>query len=411
MPGQAFPATRPADPGLSSEFHCWPLPAYLWPALERRSQSIFCTEAHLRIHDALTPDVEAWVERADGQIAGLWLFRRHGRIARVLNEVAVADAAGLGHLADALFSRYGELDAIELHALHLADDEASPDIGSPDIGIRPGPGQPAALGYPLQRAVFSEDFVLELPASVDDWHASLSARTREKLRQALRRAQRAEPSFSFRLVHDIDITEQQVRSVLQMSRARMRAKGRSYGIDPHQERQLCALMQERGQLAAIEIDGHLRAGLLCTQAGNDLYMHVVAHDPRFDGLRLGYLCCVLGIEAAIAQGLHRFHFLWGWYDYKLQLGGQPRALHHALLWRSRLAQWRHPQLLLRQHWLGLKAGLRQRRIALRAPAAGHGHRHEHEHEHEHEHAHAPAHASRPATGRARSRRPGQWHAD
>ena len=95
-----------------------------------------------------------------------------------------------------------------------------------------------------------------------------------------------------------------------MSRARMRAKGRTYGMDAREERALCALMRERGQLATIEIDGQVRAGMLCTLAGNDLYMHVITHDPAFDELRLGYLCCVLTIEAAITQRRRRFHFLW-----------------------------------------------------------------------------------------------------
>ena len=75
---------------------------------------------------------------------------------------------------------------------------------------------------------------------------------------------------------------------------------------------------------------------------------------------------MLCIEAAIAQGMHRFHFLWGWYDYKVRLGGQRHVLEHALLWRSRMALCRHPLLFLRQQWLGLKAALRERRMARQA---------------------------------------------
>ena len=367
MQDHALPASLPVDPGLSSEFHRWPLPGYLWPALEKRSQSIFCTEPHLRIHGTLTSDIEAWVLRRDGCIAGLWLFRRLGRTARVLNEVATETVADAGQFADALFARYRELDVIELHALHLIDgtEDDQHDAWSSDADRQDRQGRHAA-GHPWQRAAVSEDFVLELPTSVDGWHARLSARTREKLRQCLRRAQRSEPSLSFRLLNDADISERQVRAVLQMSRARMRAKGRTYGMDAREERRLCALMRERGQLATIEVDGHVRAGLLCTLAGNDMYMHVIAHDPAFDELRLGYLCCVLCIEAAIAQGMHRFHFLWGWYDYKVRLGGQRHVLEHALLWRSRMALCRHPLLFLRQQWLGLKAALRERRMARQA---------------------------------------------
>ena len=359
MQHHAPPVRLPIDPGLSSEFHRWPLPGYLWPALEKRSQSIFCTEPHLRIHASLTPDIEAWVQRRDGSIAGLWLFRRHGRRARVINEVATVSLAEAEQFAEALFARYRELDMIELHALHLVDDP----VQEADETAR-------RQAKPIwQRAIVSEDFVLDLPATVDDWHASLSARTREKLRQCVRRAQRREPTLSFRLRHDSDISERELRTVLQMSRARMRAKGRSFGMDAGEERRLCALMRERGQLATIEVDGHVRAGLLCTLAGNDVYMHVIAHDPAFDELRLGYLCCVLCIEAAIAQRKQRFHFLWGWYDYKVRLGGQRQALAHALLWRSRLAACRHPWEFMHQQWRALKAALRERRDARRQTQA------------------------------------------
>ncbi len=386
MQADATPVSRPVDPGLSSEFHRWPLPGYLWPALEKHSQSIFCTEPHLRIHGTLTSDIEAWVMRRDGRITGLWLFRRQGRKARVLNEVMAVSVDEMDQFADALFARYSELDMIELHALHLVDQQdASPALRrrrEPHLRRMPLPSSAmddsAALamdeGYggkppsrrPWQRACVSEDFVLELPASVDDWYASLSARTREKLRQCLRRAQRGEPTLSFRVFNDVDISERQVLAVLKMSRARMRAKGRTYGMDACEERRLCALMRERGQLASIEVDGHMRAGLLCTLAGNDVYMHVIAHDPAFDEMRLGYLCCVLCIEAAIAQRLHRFHFLWGWYDYKIRLGGQRQALEHALLWRNRRAAWRHPLWFMRQQWLSLRSVLRERRHARQA---------------------------------------------
>ena len=351
MHDTALPTSLPLDPGLSSEFHCWPLPGYLWPALERRCQSIFCTEPHLRIHGALNSDIEAWVQRQEGRISGLWLFRRFGCKARVINEVVDARPSDIERLAEALFARYRELDVIELHALHLLPDLSA--VGQAESGPR---------WQRWQRATVSEDFVLELPASIEAWHASLSARTREKLRQCLRRARRSEPGLHFRLQHDADISESQVHAVLQMSRARMRAKGRTYGMDAREERALCALMRERGQLATIEIDGQVRAGMLCTLAGNDLYMHVITHDPAFDELRLGYLCCVLTIEAAITQRRRRFHFLWGWYDYKTRLGGQRRALEHVLLWRSWQAVCRHPLLFVHQQWLQLKATLRQRRL-------------------------------------------------
>ncbi len=315
---------RPTDPGPVQEFHRWPLPGYVWPALERRYHSIFCSEPWLRLHDALTHRIEAWVMRRDGRIAALVLFERTGRCARVINEAFDLPAEALDEFAQALFAQYPMLSAIRLTATAL---EARPHH------------------YPCFVAACSDDYVLTLPASEEAWLALLSAQTREKIRYHWRRAQRRQPSLCFRTVPAASIEAAQLRSVIEFNRARMKAKGRSFGMNAVDERRLCALMHERGQLSVIEIDGEVRAGLLCTLAGNDITMHVIAHDPAFDDLRLGFLCCVLTLQDAIAQGLQRFHFLWGHYDYKTRLGGRRIELAQVVLLRARRFAWLHPRLL------------------------------------------------------------------
>lgn len=126
-------------------------------------------------------------------------------------------------------------------------------------------------------------------------------------------------------------------------------------------------MRERGQLSLIEIDGEIRAGLLCTLSGNEITMHVIAHDPAFDELRLGFLCCALTVQDAIAQGLQRFHFLWGHYDYKTRLGGRRVALSKVLLLRTQFSALHHPQRVLSQwlaSWRSLARRCRHRLTAL-----------------------------------------------
>lgn len=328
---QARPAPR--DPGPPQEFHRWPLPGYVWSALERRYHSIFCSEPLLRLHDALTHRVEAWVARRDGEIVALILFERSVGVARVLNEVFDLTAGQLQEFARALFTQYPTLTAIRLKAVALKG---------------------RARGYPCLLAARSDDYVLTLPASESEWLASLSAQTREKFRYHWRRTLRRQPSVQFKTVLAAQIDESQLRKVLEFSRARMKAKGRSYGMDPIEERRLCTLMRERGQLSVIEIDGEVRAGLLCTLAGNDIAMHVIAHDPAYDDLRLGFLCCALTIQDAIAQRLRRFHFLWGRYDYKTRLGGERIELTQVLLLRARYFALRHPSLVGAQWLLKLR---------------------------------------------------------
>jgi hypothetical protein len=333
---------RARDPGLAREFHRWPLPGYVWPALERRYHSIFCSEPQLRLHGGITSRIEAWVSRCHGHIITLVLFERVGRCARVLNEVFDLSGDELREFADAVFAHHRELQAVTLRTAFFA---AKPTC------------------YPCWSVEVSEDYQLCLPGSTEDWLASLSSQTREKFRAHLRRAQRRQPGFRFRTMTGSAIDDTQIQRVIQLNRARMMRKHRRFGMSEAEQCSLRQMMQERGLLSVIEIDGEIRAGLLCTLAGDDLFMHVIAHDPAFDDLRLGFLCCALTIQEAIDRRLRRFHFLWGHYDYKTRLGSEHRALSRVLLLRTPLACLMQPKLMLTQLIAFMRAWLRRQRHA------------------------------------------------
>ncbi len=313
--------------GLAAEFHRWPLPGYIWPALHGLYQSIFCSEPHLRNHDSLGSDLQVWVKRSDGSITGLILFQVKGRVVRVINEMHALDAEQLNQFAQALFREYTQVDAICLHAIRIEGD---------------------GLTLPLLQSEYSEDYLLSLPDSAEAWRASLSSQTREKIRYHYRRSCRKQPDLSFRQIDGSDMSDTQFDRVLQLSQARMSRKGRSFNMSEREVKCLRAMIRECGQLSVIEIQGEICAGLLCTRLEKSIFMHVIAHDPRHDDLRLGFLCCALTIEAAIASRAERFHFLWGFYDYKTRLGGQRQSLYRAVVFRSWWHYLSHPLLLADQ---------------------------------------------------------------
>ena len=313
--------------GLPAEFHRWPLPGYIWPALHGLYQSIFCSEPHLRIHNSLRSDLQVWVRRSNGSITGLILFQVKGRVARIINEMHALDAEQLNQFAQALFREYTQVDAICLHAVRIEGD---------------------GLTLPLLQTEFSEDYLLSLPGSAEAWKASLSSQTREKIRYHYRRSCRKQPDLSFRQINGSDMSDAQFDRVLQLSQARMLRKGRSFNMSEHEAKRLRAMIRECGQLSVIEIQGEICAGLLCTRLEKSIFMHVIAHDPRHDDLRLGFLCCALTIEATIASHAERFHFLWGFYDYKTRLGGQRQSLYRAIVFRSWWHCLMHPVLLADQ---------------------------------------------------------------
>ncbi len=87
-------------------------------------------------------------------------------------------------------------------------------------------------------------------------------------------------------------------------------------------------------------------------------MHVIAHDPTYDDLRLGLLCCALTIEDAIAKGCQQFHFLWGRYDYKTRLGGEREVLSQVLVFRDAWCLVQQPGLLAAHAWAWARASAR-----------------------------------------------------
>lgn len=314
----------------TSEFYQGTLPAFIWPAMEQLTQSIFCSLPHLQLYGSLNAQTEAWVRRSqNGDIIALVVFEIKQHTARVINEVCSLKAVDLQMFAQELFQRYPKLSAILLHAVDWND---------------------APLPYPLQRLQFSEDFVLSLPLSDEDYLASLSRHTREKIRYHLARSRRKQPGMKFRVVRAHAINDADVAAVIRLNRARMLSKGRRFGMDNVEEARLRAILQERGLVAIIEINEVVCAGLLCTVSGTDVFMHVIAHDPQYDDLRLGFLCCYLTIQSTIAARMTRFHFLWGHYDYKTRLGGKEQPLTRLVLYKSTLHRLLHP-LLHQQYWV------------------------------------------------------------
>lgn len=318
------------DRVMSSAFYQDTLPAFIWPALEQLTHSIFCSLPHLQAYGSLNRQTQVWVGRSQNDaIISVVVFEIRQRTARVINEVCSLKADDLRAFAQDLFRRHPQLSAIVLHAIDWND---------------------APLPYPFQRLDFSQDFVLSLPLSDQDYLASLSRHTREKIRYHLARSRRKQPSLQFRVVRGNLINDADIAAVIRLNRARMQSKGRRFGMDSAEEGRLQAILHERGLIAIIEIDNVVCAGLLCTVSGTDVFMHVIAHDPQYDDLRLGFLCCYLTIQSAIAARMSRFHFLWGHYDYKTRLGGKEQPLARLVLYKTRLHMLHHP-VLLTQHWI------------------------------------------------------------
>lgn len=311
-------------PGVQSEFIAAPFPENLWPLLEKLYGSVYSSRALLEtqcINGPANHFTSAWVERINSELSAVLLFRCEGPRVCVLNEVLSLSEVVIRRFSAAVFDKYQHVHLVQLHA----------------ISLQPEHGYPAMLS-----SIFSEDYVLDLPASHDAWLASLSRQAREKVRYHLRRSFRRQPELEFTVSTSENISETEISAVLNLNRQRMRRKRKTYAMSDTEEEQLAEQLRQVGMLFALRLDSEVCAGLLCSVCNGDIYMHVIAHDPTYDELRLGLVCCSLAIQRAIELRYARFHFLWGHYDYKRRLGGCVRPLYRVLVPKSGWYLLRHP---------------------------------------------------------------------
>src|SRR5580658_8984999 len=176
--------------------------------------------------------------------------------------------------------------------------------------------------------------VLELPLEFSAYLERFGPATRKNLRCCARRLEREAPAFKFRMCQREQIDGSVVAGLVRLNHERMASKGTISGIDDAYQARLTALCRSHG-IACIATDGAtIVGGTLCTQVAGGWTLHVIAHDPKFNHVRLGLLCLLRAVEEAIACGAARFNFLWGLGDYKLLFGGTVSALRARRYYRD-----------------------------------------------------------------------------
>jgi len=178
----------------------------------------------------------------------------------------------------------------------------------------------------------------ELPRSYAEFLQNFGSSTRKNLRYCGRRLERESPSLAFRIVQGAGFTDDMVAAVVQLNHLRMASKGKASGMDEVYAARLGALCRSHG-VGCIAMEGsRIVAGTLCTRVGSGWTLHVIAHDPKFNHVRLGLLCLLKTVEEAIGSGATRFNFLWGASDYKVLFGGKISTLRARRYYRNMNSQ-------------------------------------------------------------------------
>lgn len=289
------------------------IPPFVEAELHRLYGNVFSSLAQFRIYGGLSPATNTYVVRSGETITTIFLFTRDKDRVHVLNEGIRLDDAEVTRFADYVFKTWRGVGVITFRAVQA------------DIHRLP---------FAHQKCNHSEDIVLDLPASADEYTASLGKRTRKNIRYYMSRLTRNYPTFSYRVYSKDEVGPQHIKAIAALNHARMADKNKQSDIDEEEVRQLTSMARECGMVGVIMIDGRICAGAICSQSGPNFFLNVIGHDPAYDEDRIGTLCCYLTICESIARGGKEFHFLWGRYEYKFLLLGVLRDLDNLVIYRS-----------------------------------------------------------------------------
>lgn len=298
--------------------------------LDRLYKNVFCSA--IRCVGADSADrTYALVMENKQKIEQIILFKRNGNAVTVLNEQITIPRHDLQLFVTYIFENYQSVELVTFPSVRTGIVE---------------------LSCPIQRFNATEDIVAQLPDSPDQYLSSLSKNTRESIRRYQRRIAKDNPEIEYRLYERDYITPAIVHEIVELSKARLKQKKQISNHSDQTTRKLLPLISKYGVALVAEKEGRVCGGIICTLIHDQMYMHIIAHDPVLDHLRLGKICCFLSICDAIKRQCRHYHMLSGEYDYKFQFLGERFDYDRLTLYRSKTSIVKNVQIYIRNEIRG-----------------------------------------------------------
>lgn len=280
-------------------------------------------EAELvRLYDALhsslpffeifrsTKRVSSYVASRNGTPVAIFLFTHTRRRIEVLNEMIEVDHVELDRFVSYVFAHFPSVDIISFKALK-ADTKQ--------------------LAFPVQRHNAKETYVISLPATKEEYTASLGKSTRTGVRYQQNKVARDHPSFASRFYINDEIDEEHIRAILRLSEQRISGKAFKFSHDAHR---IIRLARRCGFVHVLSIDGQLCAGSINYRIGASVFGEAIAQDPAFEHYGLGKLTVYLTICESIAKGCTKFYLGGGRFDFKSRMLGEQLEMDRLNIYRS-----------------------------------------------------------------------------
>jgi len=321
FPGQATAANE-----IAISCHENEVPAFAHREIERLHGHLYCLPSYLEMSGQLSGAC-TYVVRQGGMPVTVLLYRREGREVHVLSEFVSLSAEDIRRFAEHMFHRYKGVTVVSFGRVR-ADVQRLP--------------------YPWHAVNYTEDMIVELPGSVKEYDARVGKNMRRNIKRYTNALQRDFPSYSYRVHVGAEVGEQEIRDIIRLSCIRMESKNIVPRFNEAETQWIVKFAQESGLVGIATIDGKVCAGAIGFRIGENYFMHVIAHDPKYNYYSLGIVCYYHTICEGIARGARRFHLLQGRYGYKYRLLAERHDIRHIDVYRSTLQAALHSRRMFKK---------------------------------------------------------------
>jgi hypothetical protein len=296
--------------------HCYEnaVPSFAEMEIDRLYGHLLCSLSNFAVARDLN-GASTYVARKDGVAIAVFLFRRDAHEVKVISEFITLDQDAIHLFADYIFTRYPAVKMVSFSKIHAVLRD---------------------IRYPCHAVTCTEDIVVSLPPTVEEYRDRLGKNTRRNIKRYTSSLQKDFPSFRYQVQVGTEISEQHLRDIVQLNRTRMANKSIVSRIDEEETQWIVDFAKRCGIVGIATIDGRVCGGAIGFRIGENYFMHVIAHDPQYNEYSLGFLCYYWTICEGILRGGKRFHLLLGRYEYKYRLLGETQEIANVHIYRNRL---------------------------------------------------------------------------
>jgi hypothetical protein len=191
--------------------------------------------------------------------------------------------------------------------------------------------------YSLDKSILwlrSDDYVLQLPITIDEYFQQLGSSTRSNVRKHKKKFFKDYPQAKFVTKIGNEIDENLIDKIIQLNFDRIKSKQEIPHVNHTHTNNYYKYSQFYGCVSYIEVDGVIVAGCIAYMSNKSIYSQFVAHDNNFSMYNAGQLCMIYLIQISIEKEFKEFHLLWGECEYKTRFLAKARPMYSYMVFKK-----------------------------------------------------------------------------